>query len=61
MNGTELCNLYVDTFFQSQGIGNELIEFAIKELHANNFQEMMQRKNKMRFRADRFLLKQIRW
>ena len=36
MNGTEICKLYVDTFFQSQGIGNELIEFAIKELHANN-------------------------
>ena len=37
MNGTEICKLYVDTFFQSQGIGNELIEFAIKELHANNY------------------------
>ena len=36
MDGTEICKLYVDTFFQSQGIGNELIEFAIKELHANN-------------------------
>ena len=28
--------LYVDSFFQSAGIGNELIGFAIKELHANN-------------------------
>ncbi|MCX4270281.1 MAG: GNAT family N-acetyltransferase [Lachnospiraceae bacterium] len=36
MNGTEICKLYVDTFFQSEKIGNELIEFAIKELHANN-------------------------
>ena len=36
MNGTEICKLYVATFFQSQGIGNELIAFAIKELHANN-------------------------
>lgn len=36
MNGTEICKLYVDTSFQSEGIGNELIEFAIKELHADN-------------------------
>lgn len=36
MNGTEICKLYVDTSFQSEGIGNELIEFAIKDLHANN-------------------------
>lgn len=35
LDGTEICKLYVDTFFQSQGIGNELIEYAIKELHAN--------------------------
>lgn len=36
MDGTEIRKLYVDTSFQSEGIGNELIEFAIKELHANN-------------------------
>ena len=24
MNGTEICKLYVDSFFQSAGIGNEL-------------------------------------
>ena len=36
MNGTEICKLYVDTFFQSEKIGNQLIEFAIKELHADN-------------------------
>lgn len=36
MNGTEICKLYVDTFFQSEGIGHELIEFAIKELHADH-------------------------
>ena len=35
IDGTEICKLYVDTFFQSQGIGNELIEYAIKEFHAN--------------------------
>lgn len=36
MDGTEIRKLYVDTSFQSEGIGNELIEFAIKELHADN-------------------------
>lgn len=32
---TEICKIYVDTFFQSNGVGNTLIEYAIKELHAN--------------------------
>lgn len=36
MNETELCKIYVDTFFQNNGIGNELIEYAIKELYADN-------------------------
>ena len=36
MDQREICKLYVDTFFQSEGIGGELIEFAIKELHADN-------------------------
>ena len=36
INKTEICKLYVDTFFQNKGIGNELIEYAIKEFHADN-------------------------
>ena len=36
MNGTEICKLYVDISFQSRGIGNELIAFALKELHADH-------------------------
>ena len=36
MNGTEICKIYVDTFFQGEGIGKELIEYAIKEYNANN-------------------------
>lgn len=36
MNGKEICKIYVDTFFQSEGIGNKLMEYAIKELHADN-------------------------
>ena len=36
MNETEICKLYVDTSFQGEGIGNELVEFAIKVLHADH-------------------------
>lgn len=36
MNGTEICKIYVDTFFQGEGIGKELIEYAINEYDANN-------------------------
>ena len=36
MNGAEICKLYADTSFQSEGIGNELIEFAVRELYADN-------------------------
>lgn len=35
MNDTEICKLYVDPFFQNKGIGSDLIEYAIKELHAD--------------------------
>ena len=36
MKGKEICKIYVDTFFQNEGIGNQLIEYAIKKLHADN-------------------------
>ncbi|MHC1749626.1 MAG: GNAT family N-acetyltransferase [Cellulosilyticaceae bacterium] len=36
MNEKEICKIYVDTFFQSEGIGKELIEYAINKFHANN-------------------------
>ncbi|MBD5521103.1 MAG: GNAT family N-acetyltransferase [Lachnospiraceae bacterium] len=36
MNGTEIDKLFIDTSFQSEGIGSELIEYAIKELNADN-------------------------
>lgn len=35
MNDTEICKLYVDPFFQNKGIGSDLMEYAVKELHAN--------------------------
>lgn len=36
MNETEICKLYVDTFFQSKGVGGRLMEYAIKELHGDH-------------------------
>ena len=33
---TEICKLYVDPFFQSQGVGSALIEYAVKEFHADH-------------------------
>lgn len=35
MDKTEICKLYVDTFFQDEGIGSKLIEYAIDEFHAD--------------------------
>lgn len=35
VNGTEICKIYVDTFFQGEGIGKDLIEYAINEYNAN--------------------------
>ena len=35
MKETEICKLYVDTFFQGQGAGSRLIEYAVKEFHAD--------------------------
>lgn len=36
MREKEICKIYVDTFFQSEGIGRELIKYAINELLADN-------------------------
>ena len=36
MNETEICKLYVEPCFQGEGIGSELIEFAITELNAKS-------------------------
>ncbi len=35
MDGTEIEKLYVDPFFQSAGLGGELVEYAIEKLHAD--------------------------
>ncbi|MCI8327549.1 MAG: GNAT family N-acetyltransferase [Lachnospiraceae bacterium] len=34
-DGTEICKLYVDPFFQGNGIGKELITYAIDELQVD--------------------------
>lgn len=36
MKQKEICKIYVDTFFQNEGVGKELIEYAINKLHADN-------------------------
>lgn len=35
MDKSEICKLYVDPFFQNLGIGNELLNYAINDLHAD--------------------------
>lgn len=36
INETEIVKLYVDTFFQSEGIGGSLMDYAVKEFHADH-------------------------
>ena len=36
MKEKEICKIYVDTFFQSKGIGKELMEYVINDYDANN-------------------------
>lgn len=35
MDGTEICKLYVDPFFQGKKIGARLLEYAVREFHAD--------------------------
>lgn len=35
MDGSEICKLYVDTFFQGGGVGGQLVEFAVREFQAD--------------------------
>ena len=36
IKGTEICQLFVEPFFQNEGIGGELIEFAIREFQVDH-------------------------
>ena len=35
IDGTQIVELYVDTFFENQGIGSILIEFAIEQMNCD--------------------------
>lgn len=36
IGGTEICKLYVDPFFQRKKIGAKLLEYAVREFHADH-------------------------
>lgn len=36
INKTEICKIYVDTFFQNKGVDSELLEYAIRKFQADN-------------------------
>lgn len=36
MDKTEIIKLYVDTFFQKEGIGSKLIQYVIDKHHVDN-------------------------
>lgn len=35
IDGTQIVELYVDTFFENQGIGSELVKYAIEQLNCD--------------------------
>lgn len=45
----EIKKLYVDSFFQSEGIGGKLIGFAIEDLNANNLWALEKNEGALRF------------
>lgn len=49
MNKTEICKLYVDTFFQSEGIGKELIDYVINEYNADHLWALEKNKRAISF------------
>ena len=46
---TEICKLYVDPCFQSEGIGKKLIEFAIKSFCVNHLWALEKNKKAIAF------------
>lgn len=49
IEGKEICELYVDCFFQSQGIGAKLIDYAVKEYQAEFLWAIEKNTNAIRF------------
>ena len=35
INGTQIVEVYVDTFFENQGIGAKLVEYAIEQMNCD--------------------------
>lgn len=49
INQSEIIKLYVDPFFQSQGIGHQLIEYAIHQLHTDTLWALEKNKRALSF------------
>ena len=49
IDGTHIKELYVDSFFESQGFGGELIEFAIKNFNCDSLWVLEKNTNARRF------------
>lgn len=49
IEGQEICELYVDCFFQSRGIGTKLIDYAVKEHQAEFLWAIEKNTNAIRF------------
>lgn len=49
MNGTQLSKIYVDSFFQSQGVGDALIRYATEEFGADNLWALEKNKRAISF------------
>lgn len=49
IEGKEIRELYVDSFFQNQGIGARLIDYAIENLHAKNLMVLEKNHAAIRF------------
>lgn len=45
----EICKLYVDTFFQNDGIGSQLINFAINKFNVNTLWALEKNKKAISF------------
>lgn len=45
----QICELYVDSFFQNEGIGSRLVDFAVNKLHANRLFVLEKNESAIRF------------
>ena len=52
INGQEIVKLYVDHFFQGQGIGDKLITFAVEQFNVQYLYALEKNTGALRFYAD---------